>query len=95
MIVVEEIENGLDPRGIHLIVEEIRNAVLDGVTSRSPATHYRLHLLHLLPRLDPSGFGGARPARPNPFPAARQPRGAHEITAAFLPPAKLDINLRP
>lgn len=49
LIVVEEIENGLDPRTIHLIVEEIRNAVLDGVTQVILTTHspYLLDLLTL------------------------------------------------
>ncbi|MFZ4730445.1 MAG: AAA family ATPase, partial [Pseudanabaena sp.] len=47
LIVIEEIENGLDPRTIHLIVEEIRNAVTSGrsqiiVTTHSP---YLLDLL--------------------------------------------------
>jgi predicted ATPase len=49
LIAVEEIENGLDPRSIHLIVEEIRNAVLDGVTQVILTTHspYLLDLLTL------------------------------------------------
>lgn len=49
LIVIEEIENGLDPRSIHLIVEEIRNAVLDGVTQVILTTHspYLLDLLTL------------------------------------------------
>lgn len=49
LIVVEEIENGLDPRSIHLIVEEIRNAVLNGVTQVILTTHspYLLDLLTL------------------------------------------------
>lgn len=49
LIVVEEIENGLDPRSIHLIVEEIRNAVLDGTTQVIVTTHspYLLDLLTL------------------------------------------------
>jgi predicted ATPase len=49
LIVIEEIENGLDPRSIHLIVEEIRNAVLDGVTQIIFTTHspYLLNLLTL------------------------------------------------
>ena len=49
LIVVEEIENGLDPRSIHLIVEEIRNAVPDGVTQVILTTHspYLLDLLTL------------------------------------------------
>lgn len=49
LIVIEEIENGLDPRTIHLIVEEIRNAVESGrsqiiITTHSP---YLLDLLTL------------------------------------------------
>ncbi len=49
LIVVEEIENGLDPRSIHLLVEEIRNAVLDGTTQVILTTHspYLLDLLTL------------------------------------------------
>lgn len=49
LIVVEEIENGLDPRSIHLIVEEIRNAVLAGTTQVIITTHspYLLDLLKL------------------------------------------------
>lgn len=49
LIVVEEIENGLDPRSIHLIVEEIRNAVLSGATQVILTTHspYLLDLLTL------------------------------------------------
>jgi predicted ATPase len=49
LIVVEEIENGLDPRSIHLIVEEIRSAVLSGVTQVIVTTHspYLLDLLTL------------------------------------------------
>ena len=49
LIIIEEIENGLDPRTIHLIVEEIRNVVESGrsqiiVTTHSP---YFLDLLAL------------------------------------------------
>ena len=49
LIVVEEIENGLDPRSVHLIVEEIRNAVLAGTTQVIVTTHspYLLDLLTL------------------------------------------------
>lgn len=49
LIVIEEIENGLDPRSIHLLVEEIRNAVLDGITQVILTTHspYLLDLLTL------------------------------------------------
>jgi predicted ATPase len=49
LIVIEEIENGLDPRTIHLIVEEIRNAVESGRTQVIITTHspYLLDLLNL------------------------------------------------
>lgn len=49
LIVIEEIENGLDPRSIHLLVEEIRNAILDGTTQIILTTHspYLLDLLTL------------------------------------------------
>jgi len=39
LIVIEEIENGLDPRTIHLIVEEIRNVVESGKTQIIATTH--------------------------------------------------------
>lgn len=47
LIVIEEIENGLDPRTIHLIVEEIRNVVESGKTQVIITTHspYLLDLL--------------------------------------------------
>lgn len=49
LIVIEEIENGLDPRSIHLLVEEIRTAVLSGTTQVILTTHspYLLDLLKL------------------------------------------------
>lgn len=49
LVVIEEIENGLDPRSIHLIVEEIRTAVLSGITQVIVTTHspYLLDLLTL------------------------------------------------
>lgn len=49
LLVVEEIENGLDPRSIHLLVEEIHNAVLVGTTQVVLTTHspYLLDLLKL------------------------------------------------
>ena len=49
LLLVEEIENGLDPRSIHLLVEEIRTAVLSGVTQVVLTTHspYLLDLLKL------------------------------------------------
>ncbi|OGG56220.1 MAG: chromosome segregation protein SMC [Candidatus Handelsmanbacteria bacterium RIFCSPLOWO2_12_FULL_64_10] len=49
LIVIEEIENGLDPRTIHLIVDEFRNAVESGRTQVMLTTHspYLLDLLDL------------------------------------------------
>ncbi len=49
LLVIEEIENGLDPRTIHLIVEEIRSAVESGKTQIILTTHspYLLDLLTL------------------------------------------------
>ncbi len=49
LLVVEEVENGLDPRTIHLIVEEIRAAVDAGGTQVILTTHspYLLDLLDL------------------------------------------------
>lgn len=68
LIVVEEIENGLDPRSIHLIVEEIRNAILSGVTQVILTTHapYLLDLLTLehLILVERDGKGQPRFLRP-------------------------------
>jgi predicted ATPase len=49
LIVIEEIENGLDPRTLDLIVEEIRNVVEAGKTQVILTTHspYLLDLLSL------------------------------------------------
>ncbi len=49
LVVIEEIENGLDPRSIHLLVEEIRTAVLSGTTQVVLTTHspYLMDLLKL------------------------------------------------
>jgi len=49
LIVIEEVENGLDPRTIHLLVDEIRNAVESGRTQVILTTHspYLLDLLDL------------------------------------------------
>lgn len=49
LIVIEEIENGLDPRTIHLLVEEMRYAVENGTTQIILTTHspYLLDLLTL------------------------------------------------
>ena len=48
LIAIEEIENGLDPRTIHLLVEEIRAAVEAGKTQIILTTHSP-YLLDLLP----------------------------------------------
>lgn len=68
LIVVEEIENGLDPRSIHLIVEEIRNAVIAGTTQVIITTHspYLLDLLTLehLIVVERNGEGHPRFIRP-------------------------------
>ena len=49
VIIIEEVENGLDPRTIHLLVDEIRNVVELGRTQVILATHspYLLDLLDL------------------------------------------------
>jgi predicted ATPase len=49
LIVIEEIENGLDPRTLHLLVDEIRNAIESGRTQVILTTHspYLLDLLDL------------------------------------------------
>ncbi len=49
LIVIEEIENGLDPNSVHLIIEEIRTAVESGRTQVIMTTHspYLLNLLSL------------------------------------------------
>lgn len=49
VIIIEEIENGLDPRTIHLLVDEIQNAVETGRTQIILTTHspYFLDLLPL------------------------------------------------
>jgi predicted ATPase len=49
LIVIEELENGLDPSTIHLIVEEIRRYLDDGLGQVLITTHspYLLDLLHI------------------------------------------------
>lgn len=49
LLVIEEIENGLDPRAIHLVIEEIRRATASGTTQVIATTHspYLLDLLSL------------------------------------------------
>lgn len=48
VIIIEEIENGLDPRTVHLLVDEIQNAVESGRTQIILTTHSP-YLLDLLP----------------------------------------------
>ena len=48
LIVIEEIENGLDPRAVHLIVDEIRDVVQSGRSQIIMTTHSP-YLLDLLP----------------------------------------------
>jgi predicted ATPase len=48
LIIIEEIENGLDPRSIHLLVDEIRSVVETGRSQVILATHSP-YLLDLLP----------------------------------------------
>jgi len=48
VIIIEEIENGLDPRTIHLLVDEIQDAVESGRTQIILTTHSP-YLLDLLP----------------------------------------------
>ena len=48
LIIIEEIENGLDPRTIHLIVDEIRDVVESGRSQVIVTTHSP-YLLDLLP----------------------------------------------
>jgi len=49
LLIVEEVENGLDPRTLHLVVEEIRAAISAGMTQVILTTHspYLLDLLDL------------------------------------------------
>src|SRR5947208_8275222 len=49
LLVIEEVENGLDPRTLHLLVEEIRVAITGGITQVVLTTHspYLLDLLDL------------------------------------------------
>jgi predicted ATPase len=49
LLIVEEIENGLDPRTLHLLVQEIRAAITAGTTQVILTTHspYLLDLLDL------------------------------------------------
>jgi len=48
LVVVEELENGLDPRTIHLVLDEIRDAVQAGRTQVIATTHSP-YVLDLLP----------------------------------------------
>lgn len=68
LLVIEEIENGLDPRTVHLIVEELRNAVESGTTQVILTTHspYLLNLLRLehVVMVERDGSGEPRFRRP-------------------------------
>jgi predicted ATPase len=48
LVIIEELENGLDPRTIHLLIEEIMNATESGRTQVIATTHSP-YLLDLLP----------------------------------------------
>ena len=48
LIVIEEIENGLDPRTLHMVVGEIRDAIHSGLTQVILTTHSP-YLLDILP----------------------------------------------
>lgn len=48
LIVIEEIENGLDPRTIHMVLEEVRSVVQSGKSQVIMSTHSP-YLLDLLP----------------------------------------------
>jgi len=49
LIIIEEIENGLDPQSVHIIIHEIRDVIEDGKTQIIMTTHspYLLNLLAL------------------------------------------------
>lgn len=60
LLVVEEIENGLDPRAIGFLVDEMRNAISDGdrqiiVTTHSPYLLDKLALEHIVTVERPDG----------------------------------------
>ncbi len=53
LIIIEELENGLDPRTIHVIIAEIRNYIDNNkgqvlITSHSPYLLDQLHISHLV-----------------------------------------------
>jgi predicted ATPase len=48
LLVVEEIENGLDPRSVHMLLDEVRSAVQEGRTQVIATTHSP-YVLDLLP----------------------------------------------
>ncbi len=68
LVVVEELENGLDPRCVHLLVDEIRNAIAEGCTQVVVTTHspYLLDLLDIdhVVFVDRGSDGGAQFRRP-------------------------------
>ena len=68
LVVVEEIEDGLDPRTIHLLVEEIRNFIADGgqviATTHSPYFLDLCDLSHIVV-VERDETGEAKFARPS------------------------------
>ena len=69
LIVIEELENGLDPRTIHLLLEEIREAVQDGRTQVIVTTHspYLLDLVPLQTIVLVERHEGGEPSFRRPF----------------------------
>jgi predicted ATPase len=63
VVIVEEIENGLDPRTIHMVLDEIRMAVQSGRTQVILTTHspYFLNLLPLQTIVLVERDGGGNP----------------------------------
>ncbi len=86
LIVVEEIENGLDPRSIHLIVDEIRHAVLSGLTQVILTTHspYLLDLLTLDHLVLVQRNGQGQPVFTRPSDDASLTRWAHDFAPGKL-----------
>ncbi|MEW5986147.1 MAG: ATP-binding protein [Chloroflexota bacterium] len=68
LIVIEEIENGLDPRAVHLIVEEIRQVVESGSSQVIITTHspYLLDLLDLSQIILTERYNGGQPVFTRP-----------------------------
>jgi predicted ATPase len=64
LIVIEELENGLDPRTLNLVIDEIRNALETGKTQIIASTHspYLLDLLDLSQIILVERTGGDQPS---------------------------------